>query len=131
MKRTALARKTPIKAKTPLKPGGKLKPRSTTKRTLGKPDPRWRSRAYLGWVKTLPCVISGLPADEAHHLKGVGSMSGTGLTAPDWAAMPVTREQHDLIHQSPDLWPQQWEFIARTLGRAIEDGVLILASARQ
>ncbi len=138
MKRSPLVRKTPLKTKTALKtttalkrttalkPGGRLKPRSTTKRSLGKPDPRWRSRTYLDWVKTLPCVMCGAPADDPHHIKGVGQLSGAGLTAPDWAVVPVCRTHHDEIHLKPDLWPLQWEWAALTLGKAIDEGVLVM-----
>lgn len=90
--------------------------------------PRYRNLAYLAWVKRLPCAISGQgPAGDAHHLIGIGGMSGTGLTAPDWAAMPLTREHHTRMHQTPEQWPEQWEMIARTLGRAIDEGMLVWA----
>lgn len=87
--------------------------------------PRYKNQAYLDWVKSLPCAESGHePAGDAHHLIGVGGMSGTGLTAPDWASMPLTRGYHTRMHNEPELWPGQWEMIARTLGRAIEEGKL-------
>jgi len=82
---------------------------------------RWRSKRYLGYVKTLPCVICGKEA-EPHHIKGVGNMSGGGLKAPDWAVMPYCHEHHAECHADPDLWNDQWEYIARTLGQAITDG---------
>lgn len=85
---------------------------------------RWRSRKYLDWVKRQDCVLCSRPADDPHHIKGVGHMSGAGLTAPDYTAIPVCRECHDRIHQDSTLWPQQWEYIVRTLGRAIDEGVL-------
>ena len=131
LRRTPLQRKTPLRSKTglktkaPMKAGGtRMKARSTTRRSMGKADPRWRSRKYLDWVKTLPCVMCGAPADDPHHIKGVGGMSGAGLTAPDWAVMPVCRQHHDEIHATPELWPNQWEWIARTLGKALEEGVI-------
>lgn len=126
MKRTPLKRKTPLRAKVGLKPGGRLKPRSTSKRSMGKPDPRWRSRKYLDWVKTLPCVMCGAPADDPHHIKGIGNLSGAGLTAPDGYALPVCRSHHEEIHQNPDLWPMQFEWVARTLNRALAEGVLVV-----
>lgn len=121
-----LQRKTPLKATAGLKPGGKLRPRSTTRRSLGTPDPRWRSRAYLDWVKRQPCVLCGKPADDPHHLKGTGNLSGAGLTAPDWAAMPVCRAHHDDIHRAPALWPMQWQWALLTLFRALDAGILTL-----
>lgn len=87
--------------------------------------PRYKNPAYLAWVKSLPCAMTGQePAGDPHHLIGIGGMSGTGLTAPDWAAMPLTREAHDRMHREPELWHGQWEMIARTLGKAIDEGKL-------
>lgn len=85
----------------------------------------WRNDAYIKWIKTLPCSICGVsPCGDAHHLKGIGGMSGTGLTAPDWAAMPLCREHHGTMHATPLMWPDQWEYISRTLGAAISEGIL-------
>ena len=97
-------------------------------RQIVQKETRWRNRAYLNYVKSLPSVLSGLPADDAHHVKGHG-MGGAGLTAPDWATIPLTRGEHEEFHR---LGAQQWEmkygsqleFVAKTLGRAIEEGVL-------
>ena len=95
---------------------------------MGKADARWRCRGYLDFVRTLPCVLSGQPADCAHHLIGLGGLGGMGVKAPDWAVMPLTHEAHHQLHQTPDLWPQQWEWIARTLGAAIDEGVIGLGT---
>lgn len=84
----------------------------------------FRSRKYLDWVKQQPCVMCGAPADDPHHIIGVGHMSGMGRTAPDSMALPVCRIHHDEIHRTPELWPQQWEWAARTLDKALMDGVL-------
>lgn len=89
---------------------------------------RWRSTAYLRWVKTLPCVVSGAPADDPHHVVGHG-VRGLGLKAPDWAVIPLTRHEHERLHRMG--WKEwearhgsQWYYVAQTLGRAINDGVL-------
>lgn len=84
----------------------------------------FRSRKYLDWVKKQPCVMCGAPADDPHHLIGVGHMGGGGMTAPDSMAMPACRLHHDEIHRTPELWSQQWEWVARTLNKALEEGVL-------
>lgn len=86
-----------------------------------------RLPAYKKWIKTLPCVICGAPADDPHHLKGVGHLSGGGLTAPDTYLMPTCRGCHNSIHATPEYWSQQWEWVARTLSKAIADGVFVLA----
>jgi len=84
----------------------------------------FRSRKYLDWVKRQPCVMCGAPADDPHHIIGTGGMSGMGRTAPDSMAIPVCRRHHDEIHRTPELWPQQWEWISRTLDKALAEGAL-------
>lgn len=84
----------------------------------------FRSRKYLNWVKQQPCVMCGAPADDPHHITGVGGMSGMGMTAPDSMVMPVCRMHHDEIHRTPELWGRQWEWISRTLDSALREGVL-------
>lgn len=87
----------------------------------------FRSQEYLDWVKTQPCVICGAPADDAHHIIGCGSMGGMGMKAPDSMTMPVCRGHHQAIHTQPELQSYQWEWVARTLGKALADGVIVLA----
>jgi len=85
---------------------------------------RWTSEKYLAWIRKQPCIICGIPGAEPHHLKGAGGMSGTGMKAPDWATMPLCHPCHRMMHEVPAVWPDQWEYIARTLGRAINEGQL-------
>jgi len=84
----------------------------------------YRNRKYLDWVKTQSCVMCSRPADDPHHLIGVGHMSGMGMKAPDSMVMPMCRQHHDWIHQTPSEWENQWEWIARTLDKALREGVL-------
>lgn len=89
----------------------------------------WRCDKYLKWVKKLPSAISGLPADDAHHMKGHGM--GGGIPAPDWAAFPLTRAEHTIFHSTGwQTWEQQhgnqFEHVARTLGLAIDQGILTI-----
>ncbi len=85
----------------------------------------FRSAKYLKWVKSLPCCICGSPADDAHHLIGVG-LGGMGMTAPDSMAIPVCRGHHREIHAEPELWGSQWQYVARTLARAFDEGILCI-----
>lgn len=82
---------------------------------------------YLKWVKTLPCVVTEMPADDPHHLIGHGYGS-TGSKASDYWTIPVTRIEHNLIHNAFGLWEQaqgsQFEHVALTLLQAIHEGKL-------
>lgn len=89
----------------------------------------WRSQEYLDWVKTQPSCISGRPSDDAHHIKGHG-MGGT-TKPPDWATLPLTRDEHTEFHNKGwKTWEadngNQWQHIARTLGKAITEEILII-----
>lgn len=95
----------------------------------------WRSAKYLKWVRTQPCCmcdeLPNSPGEriEAHHLIGVGGWNGMGTKAPDWATMPLCKSDftnvcHDEMNQSSKHWDEQWEMIARTLGKAIDEGIL-------
>ncbi|WP_227520420.1 hypothetical protein [Marinobacter sp. LV10R510-11A] len=81
------------------------------------------NRNYLDWVKTQPCAMCQRPADDPHHIIGVG-LGGMGMTAPDLLAMPLCREHHNEIHISPELWPQQFEWVVRTIARAVSEGAV-------
>ena len=87
----------------------------------------WRSETYLTWVKQQPSCISGLPADDPHHIKGHG-FGGT-VKAPDWATIPLTRVEHTMLHDVglrtwEDQFGSQLEYVARTLGKAIQEGII-------
>ena len=84
-------------------------------------EKRWQSKRYIDWIKKQTCAVCGAPA-EPHHIKGIGHMSGTALKAPDWAVSPLCHPCHDSMHHRPS--SEQWEIIARTLGKAIQEGVL-------
>ena len=85
----------------------------------------WRDKKYTDWVKSLDCCVCGAPADDAHHIIGVGNFGGMGTKAPDMMTMPMCRGHHNDIHTNPDIWGQQWEWAARTLAMAFAEGVLV------
>ena len=89
----------------------------------------WRCPTYLSWVRAQPSALTGLPADDAHHIKGHG-WSGT-IKADDWATFPLTRAEHAHLHTFGwKTWEEgngsQLVYVAKTLGRAIDAGVLVL-----
>jgi len=86
---------------------------------------RWRSKVYTAWVKTLPCAICEAPADDAHHL--MGHLAGImGSKAPDWAVIPVCRTCHEMCHRLPNRDDRLYRWLAETLDRAIDEGVIVL-----
>lgn len=95
---------------------------------------------YIKWIRTLECVVCGEPGHDnnqivPHHIKGVGHLSGGGLKAGDEWAMPMHKLCHDrfhiealkygymIVHGKVDV-ADQWEWVARTLARAVQEGVL-------
>lgn len=86
-----------------------------------------RSKKYRDWVKTLPCVLTGVePAGDCHHVIAVGE-GGTGTKACDLLTFPVTRESHGKFHRLdlyPELKDEQWKYVAKTLQKAIKDGII-------
>lgn len=85
----------------------------------------YRNKKYLKWVSEQPCVLPGCqrpgPSDP-HHIKGVGHMSGAGMKAPDTFVMPLCHTHHIAMGNKPEMWPDQWEYVARTLHRAVAEG---------
>ena len=71
-------------------------------------------------------MLSGAPSDDAHHIIGHG-MGGIGTKAPDWAVIPMTRGCHTTFHNKRDstISHHQWRWVAKTLGKAIEEGKLV------
>lgn len=85
---------------------------------------RFRSPAYLAWVRTLPCCVCGKPAIAAHHLIGMWNLSGMGLKAADTFVMPVCDGPgdtcHRQIHSDAALRWQQPVFVLDTINAGLE-----------
>ncbi len=64
-------------------------------------DPPWRSKAYLAWVRALPCVMHldcpGTIEASHHQREGHGS---TGMKASDERAIPLCSEAHRRFHRT-------------------------------
>lgn len=53
----------------------------------------WRSKEYLEYVRSLPCMHCGAPPpSEAHHWHPTDK--GKGLKCPDWATTPLCGPCH-------------------------------------
>ena len=87
-----------------------------------------RSKKYTDWVKSLPSVLSDLPADDPHHLIGYGE-GGTSTKACDLFTFPLTRPEHNELHRIgwrewEEIHGSQWQFVSKTLQKAIKDGII-------
>ena len=79
---------------------------------------RWRNEDYLRWVASLPCARCGAAGStQAHHFKGRGQLSGAGLKAPDYWAMPLCHQCHGFFHRkmTKALVREQYIWVAKTL----------------
>ncbi|MDX1466861.1 MAG: DUF968 domain-containing protein [Halomonas sp.] len=136
MKRSPLSRKTPLAsgpgpARKPMNRGlSSTKPASARNklRSVSRAkDKRWRSEAYLAFVRSLPCAICGTTQGiAAHHLKGIWHLSGAGMKAPDSYTMPVCDGPgdtcHRRVHNEPALRDAQPGHIKATLRAAFQAG---------
>lgn len=92
-----------------------------------------RSRKWLQYVKSLPSVVSGQPADDPHHIKGYSHLTGSGgaIKGDDLFVIPLTRQEHD---EGDRIGWESWERVhgsqlehwARIVRQAVKDGVLKL-----
>lgn len=122
MKRSPIQRKTPLRSASA--PGRKpMQRKAKTK----KQDCRFRSEAYLQFVRALPCCICGATTGvAAHHMIGMYQLSGAGLKAPDSYAMPACdpiyghiRDCHQQIHANKTLRDQQPDYVRATIRAAL------------
>lgn len=100
---------------------------------------RFDCPAYIEWLHTLPCCVSGSRTNvTAHHVVGHG-LKGLGGKTHDLLAIPLVAELHlpdypGGLHNSHAGGHPAWEekhgsqlnFSALTLLQAIYDGVLVL-----
>lgn len=88
----------------------------------------FKSKKYTDWVKSLPSCISGLPADDPHHIKRPGFSGGTKCS--DLWTIPLTRAEHTEFHQIGwESWEKKYnvdqrELAMRTVEQAKAEGVL-------
>lgn len=94
----------------------------------------WRSRDWLDWVKTLPSVVSGRPADDPHHIKGYSHITGSGgsMKGDDLFVIPLTRDEHTMFdHLGWKTWEEKYgsqlEHWARMVRLAVKLGKLKVA----
>ena len=86
----------------------------------------WRNKAYLEFVRSLPCCYTGQTENvQAHHLIGCGMGGTIGGKQSDIFTIPLTAEKHALFHSNP--WALQIDQrleCLKVIGKAINAGVL-------
>ena len=88
-------------------------------------DPPVRNKKYRDWVKSLDCCVCGSPADDPHHGIALGyGEGGMATKACDLLSMPLCRGHHTEIHRNKEMQADQWRYIAKTLQKAIKDGIM-------
>ena len=117
-----MKRKTKLQARNSL---SSTKPASTRRKPAKRQrvsDKRWRSPAYLAFVRSLPCSLCGAFGCDPHHVIGLGwGLSGMGLTAPDSFAMAACRTCHRKIHNEPALQQMQPTWLRWTIRTALAE----------
>lgn len=85
-----------------------------------------RSKKYRDWVAEQPCMLcQASPAGDCHHGISLGyGEGGIGTKACDTLSLPLCRPCHQEMHANPELWADQWHFIAKTLQEAIKSGII-------
>ena len=81
-----------------------------------------KNKKYRKWVASLDCYYCGAPADDAHHIIGIGGFGGMGMKAPDVLTMPLCRGHHTQMHNTPEMWKDQPLAILKTIIKAMEEG---------
>lgn len=64
---------------------------------------RVEDEKYLAFVRKLPCCCCGKPGEIAHHPIQIG-FGGKGTKAPDYWAIPLTAECHNVLHLNVGAW---------------------------
>lgn len=93
----------------------------------------WQSEAYLKFVRSLPCIITGRKASDtdpvvAHHLIGHGE-GKMGGKAHDLFTMPMLASEHQRFHHDPKAWEQQYgsqlQHVKATIKKALDMGAVV------
>ena len=90
---------------------------------------RWESKAYLNYVRKLPCAACGLKDETvvAHHLTSRHSpfCGGMGYKASDIFVMPLCHFCHAAAHNGEaDILDWQFTFIFDTLDKATRHEII-------
>lgn len=77
-----------------------------------------KCRQHLERVAQLPCVVRGTHPVQVHHIR-MANVTGAGQKASDWLTIPLSPEEHALLHSDIPAWERrngrQIDFVTRTL----------------
>jgi len=75
---------------------------------IPKPDRKsYMDKKHLANIRMLPSCVSLRTPCEAHHLR-IKDERGVGMKATDRWAVPLTRDEHWLIHEIGSRMEEQW-----------------------
>ena len=64
-------------------------------------DIYWRSKEYLNFIDSKPCIVPGCGKKATHHHENLG-MGGTSIKAPDSHCVPLCEDHHiPGVHAAP------------------------------
>ncbi len=54
----------------------------------------YRNKRYLEWARMRKCLVTGKPAEVAHHVRDRDNSSGIGLRPSDYRVLPLLNSYH-------------------------------------
>ena len=94
----------------------------------------FRSNKYTDWVKSQPSCVSGMPADDPHHIKCKGF--GGSKKCSDLWTIPLTRQEHTEFHNiGAEKFEMKYNICQKTeamkmVDKAFSEGLLIMKGAK-
>lgn len=90
----------------------------------------YRNEKFLNWIRSKPCCHCGKPPNShAHHLIGVGIISGVAKKISDALTIPLCGECHALVHQDVSQI-DQLHYFTRLMKQAFQSGEIILITKK-
>ena len=79
-----------------------------------------KCKSHMARVAELPCVVRGTFGVQVHHIR-MANVTGAGQKASDWLTIPLSPEEHALLHKDIKAWEmrngRQIDHVCQTLHR--------------
>ena len=89
----------------------------------------YRSKKYLKWIRSHPCVVTGREYDiVAHHIINCGFSGVIGSKVSDLFTIPLNSEIHQQLHHNPKAFEQRYDqkrLALEFIDKAISEGVFV------